>query len=275
MGARKKGFTLIELLVVISIIALLVAILMPALNKAREQATGTVCLANQKAMILAWNIYADDNEGLIACGDVPRDGNYRNRQSYPDPFWVNPPIDDTGAYRGDPIPVPEEYEFNGIRTGTLYKYINNLDSYRCPGDRRVGGRMKSKGYEDAYRSYGLPGGLNGEDRRISNNPFDVVRKTVEIKFPSQKYVFLEETDTRSWNMGSWIIRITGNNWIDPLALWHNRRSTLSFADGHAEMHEWIDDRTIDYFNGITGGGGHMDNPDLRYMQKGYALGSPH
>ena len=49
---------------------------------------------------------------------------------------------------------------------------------------------------------------------------------------------------------------------------------MSFADGHAEMHAWLDDRTIDYFKGIIGGGGHGNNPDLIYMQRGYALGPP-
>ena len=268
----KKGFTLIELLVVISIIALLVAILMPALNKAREQATGAVCLSNQKALILAWMIYADDNDGLIVCGDVPKDSNFKNRNSYPDHLWVEPPQDENGIYRGEPIPTTTEYEQNGIRNGALYPYINNLDTYRCPGDRREAGRMKD--FHDAYRSYGLPGGLNGEERRWNVNNRKIIKKLTKINRPSEQYVFMEETDTRSWNVGSWLLKITGSDWVDPLALWHNKRSTMSFADGHAEMHAWLDDRTIDYFKGIIGGGGHGNNPDLIYMQRGYALGPP-
>ena len=60
-NASVKGFTLIELLVVISIIALLISILMPALNTARQQATGAVCLSNQRTLILTWVMYADEN----------------------------------------------------------------------------------------------------------------------------------------------------------------------------------------------------------------------
>ena len=83
MRLRKRGFTLIELLVVISIIALLIAILMPALNKAREQATGSACLANQRTMVMAWMLYASDNTDFMpnACpsewaGGVRQWGNF-------------------------------------------------------------------------------------------------------------------------------------------------------------------------------------------------------
>ena len=66
----KKGFTLIELLVVIAIIAVLMAILFPALNRAKEQGKRTMCLGNLKALTLSWIMYADDNKTIIL--------NYRN-----------------------------------------------------------------------------------------------------------------------------------------------------------------------------------------------------
>jgi len=68
--ARRKGFTLIELLVVIAMIALLMAILMPALNRAREQGRRAVCLNHLKTLTLGWMMYADENDDRIVNGEA-------------------------------------------------------------------------------------------------------------------------------------------------------------------------------------------------------------
>lgn len=65
----REGFTLIELLVVIAIIAVLMAILMPALNRAREQGKRATCLSNLKQLTVAWILYADENDDKIVNGD--------------------------------------------------------------------------------------------------------------------------------------------------------------------------------------------------------------
>jgi len=67
------GFTLIELLVVIAIIAVLMAILMPALNRAREQGKRTACLNNLRQLTLGWILYADDSDDKIVHADTGRD----------------------------------------------------------------------------------------------------------------------------------------------------------------------------------------------------------
>jgi prepilin-type N-terminal cleavage/methylation domain-containing protein len=66
----KKGFTLIELLVVISIIALLLAVLLPGLRKAKDAARRTICVSNIKSQTLSWNLYANDNGGEIAAAQT-------------------------------------------------------------------------------------------------------------------------------------------------------------------------------------------------------------
>ncbi len=84
---QRNGFTLIELLVVIAIIAVLMAILMPALNIAREQARGISCSANQKNLALAYIAYASENDGTV-CG-----GRATNNTASGVPPWVMPPLD--------------------------------------------------------------------------------------------------------------------------------------------------------------------------------------
>jgi len=89
---KQKGFTLIELLVVIAIIAVLMAILMPALNRAREQGKRAICLNNLKQLSLAWILYADDNDDKIVSGAGGVDRNYNGKPSRPGWEGAGPPI---------------------------------------------------------------------------------------------------------------------------------------------------------------------------------------
>lgn len=252
----KKGFTLIELLVVISIIALLVAILMPALNIARQQATGAVCLSNQKALMMGWVMYSDDNDGLLVGGHVHTDPSWYS--------WVMPPI-----VSATMTPLQEEQD--GIRRGKLFRYLNAYDVYHCPGDKRDTKNMvtaRNPNGWPGFRSFGIIGTMFGED--TANRVF----KMSDIRTPGEKVVTLEETDDRGYNMGSWIMNTTSPTayaWIDPLTIWHNKKGTLGYADGHAEMHDWVDKRTHDaaaaqLFNQV-----HTGSKDWEYMYRAYLV----
>jgi len=256
---NHNAFTLIELLVVISIIALLVSILMPAFNIARQQATGAVCLANQRTMIQAWVMYYDDNDGRLAWGEANDWNNIKP--------W---------AYR-PPAVVGMESKYESIRNGTLYPYVETVEAYHCPGDKRFKESAASHPGTNilgGYRSYSLPGGLFGIPPLDQfQEHFGIVPhlKANTIKQPAEKYVFIEEADGRAGNGGSWVIHpppIGGPNgsWWDPLAIWHNDASTLSFCDGHAELHRWLN------INNVVGPVFYPepDGDDLAYMQKGYA-----
>ena len=256
---KKTGFTLIELLVVIAIIALLMGILMPALQKVREQAKGIHCVSNVRSLAMAWFMYQDDNDGRLVNGNVPRSIKFKE---YKQSYWVEPPQDIEGTYTGDPSPTLAD-ELRGIERGYLYSYIKDVDVYRCPSDDR-----KRNPNRATFRSFSIAGGMNGE---LGSQ---AVKKYVEINNPSTKYVFVEEADPRKWNMGSWIVNPTGDKWIDPLTAWHEGKTTLGWADGSAEMHKWQDPRTVEMYDVYVEGGWSPEHPgsmDLKFMQRGYQL----
>ncbi|HEC03835.1 MAG TPA: type II secretion system protein, partial [Phycisphaerales bacterium] len=96
---KRRGFTLIELLVVIAIIAILMAVLMPALNIARDQARRIHCISNVKNLTLGWLLYKDDNDDRLVGGHPARTSD----------AWMLPP-------RGnDPDPLEQARE--GLRQG--------------------------------------------------------------------------------------------------------------------------------------------------------------
>src|SRR5210317_946950 len=120
---KQKGFTLIELLVVIAIIAILMAILLPALNRVKEQGKRAVCLSNLKQLSLAWILYADENDDILVNGAI----GYSNRNM----GWGNHTneiawVDGLGT-RGD-----EESQQIEIMEGALWPYVKDLGMYKCP-----------------------------------------------------------------------------------------------------------------------------------------------
>ena len=271
---KKRAFTLIELLVVIAIIALLMALLMPALELARDQAMALLCVNNLRNLAMGWFTYTVDNEGELMGGHRPGDSDFKNPIKYPDGFWINPPHDAAGTYTGDwtpPNPPPFlDEKLRGIKTGKLFPYVKDVDLFHCHADARI-----DIPDQQAWCSYSVAGGMNGETAYDNNGksfPDRVAEIFDEILRPAQMYVFVEESDNRTWNVGSWIINFNAGEWIDPLAGWHNDRNTLGFADGHAEKLRWQDERTIQMneeqlFNQV-----HFGSPDLAYMLHGYVRG---
>jgi prepilin-type N-terminal cleavage/methylation domain-containing protein/prepilin-type processing-associated H-X9-DG protein len=273
---NPKGFTLIELLVVVAIIALLLSILMPALNQVKQQAAQIPCGANMRAIAQAFHLYQEENGGYLVSSlawFTPREMENHAQSPYgpgKGRDWVACPINEHGtAFRGKDV-ATVEYEVNGIKAGKLWSYIGDEQAYHCPADKRA---LKTG---LGYRSYSMVATILSDYPPLVTDAHSI-EKMSEMKNPGSKYICVEETDEEwGWNAGSWVIDITGQKWYDPVAGWHTKGATLAFADGHVEKRKWQDKRTIDWLQNQPQKGGNASvrminhilptrNPDMDYM----------
>lgn len=231
---RSKSFTLIELLVVVAIIGLLISILLPTLRAARERAKTTVCLANQKTLANCAVQYAAEHRDAIVSAQTNSSG------------WIDWPKKPDGRYlttqelaRADNVNPHKR----GVRDGKLFPYALTEDVYHCPSDRRNTPQPERGAI--AFVTYSMlncMAGDNGWERDIGGT--EVTTRLSRVPSAADKVVFVEESDPRGMNMGSWVMWLSREEWIDPLTVWHDGKSTLGFADGHAVAHAWRDPRTI-------------------------------
>lgn len=248
------AFTLIELLVVIAIIAILAAILLPVLQSARRRSYTAICLNNERQLVAAWMMYAQDHDdGLIGMSTLSKsDWRIGLDKSFqiptPYPLKLHWPSSVKGM-----VNINNWFIREGWVEGPLYPYASSPDVIHCPGDTR--GLLGVSG----FCSYS---GVMGLGTNVASYKWGVTTlcKLSAIRHPSDRIVFVEESDTRGDNLQQWEFEYdsssttgTPNNPIvpnfgDKVAAFHGRGSSFGFADGHAENRRWLDADTVAFAN---------------------------
>ena len=234
-GRGAEAFTLIELLVVIAIIAILAALLLPALSKGKERASSIACLNNLKQLQICWHGYAMDNQDVLPPNQSVYDLNTGGPIPGAELSWTwcpgNTRVDTNSA---------------NIESGYLYPYNRNALLYHCPADRST--VVLPDGTQTGLprtRSYNMSESINGisfsKDAGLSSIPS--FRKFTQISQPSpvDLFVFLDvhEAGILDSLFGiPWTGSYFPDMWWDLPANRHSQGCNFSFADGHAEHWKW-------------------------------------
>ena len=257
-GNYKEGFTLIELLVVIAIIAILAALLLPALSRAKAKALSVACMSNRRQIGLAWLMFVDDNEGNL-----------------PNAFeWVPGSLDYSRNNTGNT-------NILNLLNGVLGPYVKNYMVYKCPADRSqatftAGGgvvslpRVRSTSMSQAFCPYG---------QGWVQDVFLHYTKIGDLTTPPpvSLWVFLDENPD-SINDAAFAVLMSPPQapnqtlWQDgPSVSPHFGACGFAFADGHSEIHQWKDARTRGMATSYTGSFGYgwvqTGNQDIMWMQQ--------
>lgn len=230
---------MIELLVVIAIIAILAAMLLPALSAAKVRAQGIACMNCTRQLALGWVMYANDHNdytpALLDNGSLP--GNLTIWSTN----WVGGIMND---YHTSTNTQP-------LTAGELYPYVNNVKVYHCPADNstqhdadpRGGGTLR-------VRSYSMSETF-GQGEWLPNTRYRIFNKLSTIVHQSQTWVFIDESSA-TINDAAFAVQITPLGWttgyqIDTPGGRHDGATGMAFADGHSIIHKW---RSAKTYNGL-------------------------
>jgi prepilin-type N-terminal cleavage/methylation domain-containing protein/prepilin-type processing-associated H-X9-DG protein len=260
---RRSGFTLIELLVVIAIIAILAAMLLPALGRAKDKAQGVQCMNNHRQLMLAWRMYVEENRDILP---HVKHGPYE---------WMGGWLDFTSAADNwDPD--------QNIRKSILWPYTGkNLGIFKCPSDKSTvmarPGQILPRVRSMSMMNWN---GGRGENREMgwSGPEWRIYKKFSSYidPGPAKTILFLDERED-SINDGMFVVDMTGwpdqpsaTQIVDIPASYHGGAGGFSFVDGHSELKKWRDPRTTKPFvKGVVTPypNPSPNNPDVIWMQE--------
>jgi prepilin-type processing-associated H-X9-DG protein len=221
---------LIELLVVIAIIAILAAMLLPALSRAKAKAENIKCLNNLHQLTVCWYTYSVDNQDRLVSNYIP------GWPGWTGDSWI----------LGNMVAATESTNETFIRTGSLFSYNTTLAIYKCPSDK-----VLAKSLDPSYphnnphlRSYSMCGQMNS-NADINNGVYPISHKFSDIRHPppTQAFVFVDEHPL-SIDDGYFAIQVDFPYWGNFLSTHHSRGANFSFADGHAEHWKWLEENTV-------------------------------
>jgi prepilin-type N-terminal cleavage/methylation domain-containing protein/prepilin-type processing-associated H-X9-DG protein len=256
----RAGFTLIELLVVIAIIAILAAMLLPVLSRAKQRAQGALCLSRGKQMMLAVTLYTGENSDFFPPN--PDDGN-----TLPGYNWCGGEAGIGGAQEFNPDVLKDP------SLDLLLQYLSgSVDLFRCPADTRMG---KYQGTNSAFFGQVIPAArtfsmnqavgtidpgydtappnhsgvptlsvngpwLNNLATNRRNDPWFTYSKSSDTRAPgpSMLWVLVDE-DARGLNDAAFAFGMATPEWVDAPGTYHNGGCGFAFADGHSESHHWM------------------------------------